>query len=549
MSWDTSCRDWERRILARESLMPDLPLFEAESARAVAIFDKLRLPDVPGKPRLAEAVGDWFRDAVRVLFGAFDPATGVRHLTEMFILVPKKNSKTTNGAGLMLVAVLMSRRPNAEFLIVAPTHEISLLAFRQAMGMVEADPTLMQAFHIQDHLKRLTYRPTGAFLQIKSFDPRVVTGSKPAGILLDETHVIAEAHSADRVIGQLRGGLVSQPEGFLVQITTQSERAPSGVFLNELKTARAVRDGTLVAPLLPLLYEFPEEIASGDRWRDPSLWPLVLPNDGRSINVARLEPEFRKAQVAGDGELARWASQHLNIQIGISLSANGWVGANYWEQCGDPKLTLDALLARSEVVVVGLDGGGLEDLYGLAVLGRDAETKEWLLWTHAWLHPIAVERRPENASAYQTAIAAKELTLVKTIGDDVREAADIVERCENEGLLDKVGVDQVGIGATLDELEARGIEPERIVGVSQGWRMTGAIKTLERRAAARTLVHHGSWLLAWCVGAARAEPRGNAIIITKQASGPGKIDPLMAAINASELMGLNPEARGKSFWE
>lgn len=467
----------------------------------------------------------------------------------MFILVPKKNSKTTNGAGLMLVAVLMSRRPNAEFLIVAPTHEISLLAFRQAMGMVEADPTLMQAFHIQDHLKRLTYRPTGAFLQIKSFDPRVVTGSKPAGILLDETHVIAEAHSADRVIGQLRGGLVSQPEGFLVQITTQSERAPSGVFLNELKTARAVRDGTLVAPLLPLLYEFPEEIASGDRWRDPSLWPLVLPNDGRSINVARLEPEFRKAQVAGDGELARWASQHLNIQIGISLSANGWVGANYWEQCGDPKLTLDALLARSEVVVVGLDGGGLEDLYGLAVLGRDAETKEWLLWTHAWLHPIAVERRPENASAYQTAIAAKELTLVKTIGDDVREAADIVERCENEGLLDKVGVDQVGIGATLDELEARGIEPERIVGVSQGWRMTGAIKTLERRAAARTLVHHGSWLLAWCVGAARAEPRGNAIIITKQASGPGKIDPLMAAINASELMGLNPEARGKSFWE
>lgn len=42
---------------------------------------------------------------------------------------------------------------------------------------------------------------------------RFETDSKPAGILLDELHVIAEAPDADRVIGQIRGGLISQPEG------------------------------------------------------------------------------------------------------------------------------------------------------------------------------------------------------------------------------------------------------------------------------------------------------------------------------------------------
>jgi phage terminase large subunit-like protein len=47
--------------------------------------------------------------------------------------------------------------------------------------------------------------------------------------------------------------------------------------------------------------------------------------------------------------------------------------------------------------------------------------------------------------------------------------------------------------------------------------------------------------MAWCVGNAKVEPRANSMLITKQASGSAKIDPLMALFNAVTLLSLNPE--------
>jgi phage terminase large subunit-like protein len=64
--------------------------------------------------------------------------------------------------------------------------------------------------------------------------------------------------------------------------------------------------------------------------------------------------------------------------------------------------------------------------------------------------------------------------------------------------------------------------------------------TAERKFADRTLVHGGQTLMAWAVANAHVEPKGNAIIITKQASGSAKIDPLMAAFDAIALMSTNP---------
>lgn len=562
MAWDLSCPDWEQRLRDGRSLVPDLPLDLVQGNRAVAVFDKLKLADVPGTPRLGpvlptdppdqegDAAGEWFRDILRALAGSWDQATKERFIREVFCLVPKKNSKTSYAALLMLTFLLLNLRPRAPFILFGPVQDTADLAFSQAAGAIALDPVLEKKLHVREHLKTIVHRETKAELEIMTFDPAVATGKKPVGTLIDEVHVIAKNAKAASALRQIRGGMLPFPEAFLVMITTQSEEAPVGIMKSELKVARDVRDGKLKTPTLPVLYEFPEAMQKDKArpWRDPANWHMVTPNAGRSITVPRLAAECEVAETKGEAELRAWASQHLNIEIGLALRSDAWAGAEFWEQQAGTGITLEHLLAVCDVLEIGVDGGGLDDLLGLTVLGRHAETGDWLHWARAYAHVSVLERRKSEAPLLLDLHAAGHLVLCDEFGQDVVLVGDIVAQCEESGLLDKIGVDPSGIGSIVDEITGRGIELERIVGVSQGWRLVGAIKTAERKLSEKKLVHEGSPLMAWCVGNAKVVPSGNAVLITKQASGTGKIDPLMSTFNAVELMSRNPQGQ-RSYWD
>jgi phage terminase large subunit-like protein len=116
-----TCPDWEARLkLGKLPVRDGLITNQAQGDRAVAVFDKLRLADVHGTPTMADACGDWFREIVRIMFGVSDPVTRARTIRELFCLVPKKNSKTTSGALLMLTALLLNERPRASLIMTAP---------------------------------------------------------------------------------------------------------------------------------------------------------------------------------------------------------------------------------------------------------------------------------------------------------------------------------------------------------------------------------------------------------------------------------------------
>ncbi len=496
------------------------------------------------------------RDIVRVAFGSVDPKTEKRFVGEIFNLVPKKNGKTTNAAALGLIALMMNTRPNIDGMIVGPTQEVAEKCFEQAVAMIKADEYLDRRFKVVDHKKTIIDQhvdpDTGvrmnAKLKIKSFDPKVVTGSIPAFAILDELHVMAHASFASRVIGQIRGGMITNEESLLIIITTQSEVPPFGVFKDELQYARGVRDGRITegVRMLPILYEFPEsmQIAPDKPWRDPANWPLVLPNLGRSITVDRLISEWRTAQDKGESSAREWASQHLNVQIGLAMHSDRWIGSDYWEAASDPQITLDYIKEHSDVVVAGGDVGGLDDLWGLAVMGRHKVTRHWMLWVKAWAQPILLERHKEVSEALRGFEKDGDLVICERVTQDAEEAASIIVDLRDSGLLPEsggIGLDPAGVPALLEELAFHNIGAPCTKAVSQGYKLSASIFGVERKLADGTLKHCGSALLNHCVGNVVAEARGSNIYLHKR-SNSAKIDPLMAAFNAAEMMSHNPEA-------
>jgi len=544
MLWTTACPDWWRRLAASESIIPE-PLFPQEAEESLEVFKGLRIVDAPGSPTIESACAPWVLAFAGAVFGSYNSETGERLIREFMLCIPKKNSKSTIAAAIMLTALVRNWRMSAEFIILAPTKEIADNAFVPAKDMVNNDEELRDLLHVQPHLRLITHRETGATLKVVAADSDVVGGKKAVGVLIDEAWLFGKNPKAADMIREATGGLLSRPEGFVIWLTTQSNEPPAGVFRSKLNYARGVRDGRINDNrFLPIIYEFSKEMIDSGEARKPENFHLVNPNMGFSVDRPTLERLFMQAEIDGEAELRGFLAKHLNIEIGLALMSDAWVGAEFWEPQAATWLNLNEILERCEVIDVGGDGGGLDDLLGLAVVGREASTRRWFHWAHAWAHPSVLKRRKSEAPRLKDLEAVGDLTIVKRIGEDVEQFAAIVARINETGLLDKVGLDPAGIGSVLDALADAGVEEDKIVGISQGWKLTGAIKTTERKLAEGTLLHCGQPLMAWSCGNAKGVPSANAFLITKQASGTAKIDPLMATFNAVSLISLNPEGRG-----
>lgn len=579
--WTTACPEWEHRIVQRLPLTPCPPIFPDEADEAIETYNALQMCDQGTRgdyPTFGQLSLPWTTDFVKAVFGCYcdipgHPLRGRRLVKTFFMLISKKNGKSTLAAGVMLTALLQNWRDEAEFIILSPTKEIADNSFKPIAAAIDADDELRALLHVQSHIRCITHRDTNATLKVVAADTQTVSGKKAVGILVDELHEFGKMPKAGQMLTEATGGLMSRPEGFVIYLTTQSSEPPAGVFKEKLEYARKVRDGLLVDPTFyPIIYEHPELVIKQKRYLSPDTFYMTNPNLGASVDEPTLLGVIEEARNTSEEKLLDVLAKHLNVEIGLNLRADRWPGADLWQGAAKlPNVSLTYLTKHCEIVAGGVDGGGLDDLLGAAMIGReknwtevvipahhDDDTGElvpeervmvqrWVAWMRAWMHPSVLQRRQDIASKLIDLKNAGLVHLVKYAGQDCEQMAACFARINKAGLLFQIGFDPAAIGALIDSLLQAGVEAEKMVKVNQGYKLAGSIKTVERKIWEGVLVHDGNELGNWVVGNAKVVVRGNGTYVTKQVSGTAKIDPLIALFNAADIMQLNPEAQDESF--
>ena len=561
MQWTTACPDWEQRIVQRMTLTPCPPLFPESAAEGWDRFARLKMVDLGKRgddyPTFGDVTQPWAREFVEVIFGAYcgvegHPDEGRSLITEFFMLISKKNSKSTLAAGIMLAAIQLNWRDEAEFIILAPTKEIADNSFKPMAAAIREDPVLAAVLKVNPHTRTITHKGNNATIKVVAADTAAAAGKKTVILLIDELHEFGKMHNADAIFTEAAGGLASRPEGFILYLTTQSSEPPAGVMLDKLTYARKVRSGDIVDPqFLPIIYEFPEFYLDPEveprRYLDPANFYITNPNMGYSVDERFLVRTIEQAEQTSAKKLQDVLAKHLNIQVGMNQSARAWAGAQVWLSAEKVETTLDLLINTCEVIVAGVDGGGLDDLYGLAFMGRERGTGRLLLHNHALAHPIAMERRKEIAPRLRDFEKDGDLTVVDEVGQDTAIVVAMMLKLHKSGLLFGIGFDPNSLGGLLADLVNAGIPEDKLIRVATGWRLAAAITTAERYLGARCIAHSHSAMMSWCVGNAMAIQQGNAVVINKAVSGKAKIDPLMATFNCVELMAGNPPSMRRSI--
>ena len=212
MEWSTACADWETRIVERRPIVPE-PLFRDQAEEALAIFKGLRIVDVPGQPTFGEACEEFVFDFVRVIFGAYDPSQARQLINEFFLLISKKNAKSTIAAGIMVTALILNWRSSNLLLVLAPTKEIANNVFTPAMGMVRADPELRND-NGQNPLAGAAFKDNLAMVRLLLESGAEIDGSSPDGktalmfaAMFDHAEIVAYllANGADRHARESKG--------------------------------------------------------------------------------------------------------------------------------------------------------------------------------------------------------------------------------------------------------------------------------------------------------------------------------------------------------
>lgn len=484
--------------------------------------------ELAGQPLI---LADWqVHDIVEPLFNTRTPDL-MRVKRTCYVEVPRKNAKSTLGAGLALYLLFGDDEPGAEIVSAAADREQAAIVFDIAKSMVEASPILSAMARIYRR-EIVVPSPTGeSVYKVISSEAYSKHGFNLHGAIIDEVH----AHQdGGELYSVLTKGMGSRRQPVTFAITTAGhDRKETSLCWQLHQRALRIKAGLVEDPsFLGVVYAAPDEAD----WTDRKVWAIANPGLGVTVKEAFLEQECRRAQDMPTYE-NEFRQYHLDQW---TESVKAWLQMSKWDR---GKKRVDRAALKGRRCFGGLDMATNTDLAALVLVFPDDANETFDVLVHAWCPADGIRRRAQKDHAPYDAWA-RDGYLEATEGDAVDQET-IRERILEyaaEFELVELGYDDWNMGYLGPKLLADGLNLHPIRQTFKA--LSGATKTLERCVLKGLLRHGGHPVLRWCIANTVVAKDGPENVKPSKEKSPERIDLTVALV-----MALDCATRQQTPWD
>jgi phage terminase large subunit-like protein len=461
------------------------------------------------------------------IFGWRRVEDGRRRFKVAFVLVPRKNAKSTLASVVVIKMLVADGESGAECYSAATTRDQAKIIGSIVWEMVRRSPDLRAQFGIKlgsQTTQTLNVPANASKFAPLSSDASTLDGLNVSFAAIDEFH----AHKTRDVYDVIDTSTGTRPNPLIMPITTAGVEI-GGVCHEKLQYLEKILDGVVDDPTW---FGINYTIDTGDDIRDPVIQRKANPNYGVSVRPDDLERKIAEAQQS-PAAMNNVLTKHFNVWI---RTESAWMTATLWQTCTSRALARAAVEIPTELrrvkCWIGVDAAEVRDIFAVVALFKMA-ADAYKLFGWYYLPTETIRKSP----IAQLSGWVRDGFIIETPGDQAdfpRIEADIL------GLIDRLNVIEVdfdrALAAHMQQDLKRALEPARgrdaveklIVTVNQNVEtMDPAMKMVERLVLAGKLEHDGNPAMSWQIANVVVERNLKDELYPRKAGGkdsPNKID-------------------------
>ena len=474
-----------------------------------------------GKPFILEL---WQKAAIAAMFGFIHKIDKTRRFLEVWLIVARKNGKSTFAAAVGLYLMIADNEPGAEIYAVATKRDQAKIIWLEAVRMVKKSPQLLKK------IKPLVGEMFGSFndsyFKPLGSDSNTLDGLNVHGGLFDEIHAWKDKNLYDVV----KDGTTSREQPLILGTTTAGTIREGIYDLKYEEIERIINgyedDEVINDRLLPLVYE----LDSREEWTDPNCWRKANPGLGTIKSESQLRDKVNAAK-QNFLLVKNLLCKDFNIR---ETSTDSFL--TFEQLLNETKFEIADLLPRPRYGFGGVDLSNTTDLTAATVLFKTSPESKIYILQMFWLPEDLLEKRTkEDKIPYD--IWQKQGLLRTTPGNELhpkfvtewlREVRD-----QYDIHFSNIGYDAWAAKYWLDEM-VYCFGDSTMEKVIQGKKtLSQPMKSLAAELEAKNIIYNNNPILKWCMSNVNVDIDRNGNIQPAKGRNPRlRIDGFASMLNA-----------------